>query len=189
MVQTAAMLYRKYVIKDSSGKPVLCVQLQKALYGMLKSALLFYRKLISDLTDMGFRLNPYDPCVANTMVDGKQLTVSWHVNDLTLSHELESALVDVISCLKSINGLNLKESIGPIQNYLGMNFDYTTPGTVQISMDTYIADIIDTFPEQITGAAATPATDKLFTIQQDDCPLPEDQALHFHHVTAQLLYE
>ena len=33
-----------------------------------------------------------------------------------------------------------------------------------------------------------PATDKLFAVGSDDHPLPEEQALHFHHVTAQLLY-
>lgn len=188
MVATAPSLYRKYVIDDSSGKPILYVQLQKALYGMLKSALLFYRKLVMDLTAMGFELNPYDPCVANKMVDGKQLTVSWHVDDLTVSHANESAIVAVIDKLKSIYGTNLKETIGPIQDYLGMKFDYTVPGQVEISMDKYISNVIDTFPEQITDTSATPATDKLFLIRADDRPLPEEQALHFHHVTAQLLY-
>lgn len=33
MVKTAPNIYRKYVIKDSTGKPILYVQLQKALYG------------------------------------------------------------------------------------------------------------------------------------------------------------
>jgi len=69
MVKTAPNIYCKYVIEDSSGKPILYVQLQKALYGMLKSALLFYKKLVSDLTHMGFTLNPYDPCVANKTDD------------------------------------------------------------------------------------------------------------------------
>ena len=34
----------------------------------------------------GFELNPYDPCVANKMVNGEQLTVCWQVDDLTSSH-------------------------------------------------------------------------------------------------------
>ena len=33
----------------------------------------------------GFIINPYDPCVANNMVVGKQLTVCWHVDDLNIS--------------------------------------------------------------------------------------------------------
>ena len=138
---------------------------------------------------MGYEINPYDPCVANKIVNGKQLTVSWHVDDLTLSHVDKSAVMDVINNLKSIYGMNLKETIGPIQDYLGMKFNYTNPGTVEISMDKYIANVIDLFPEQIEGtSASTPATDKLFAIRSDDSPLQEEQALEFHHVTAQLLY-
>ena len=188
MVKTAPNIYRKYVIEDSSGKPILYVQLQKALYGMLKSALLFYRKLVSDLTSLGFTLNPYDPCVANKIVNGNQLTVSWHVDDLTMSCVDEEPLHDVIKQLKNIYGQNLKESVGLVHDYLGMKFDYSTPGQVEISMDKYIANVIDSFPEKITGVSATPATDKLFLVRDDDRPLPEEQAIMFHHVTAQLLF-
>ena len=58
---------------------------QKALYGCLKSALLFYEKLVGDLEAYGFNINPYDPCVDNKMIGGKQLTVCWHVGNLKIS--------------------------------------------------------------------------------------------------------
>ena len=29
----------------------------------------------------GFKIDPYDPCVENKMVGGKQITVFWHVDD------------------------------------------------------------------------------------------------------------
>ena len=57
-----------------------------ALYGIMKAALLFYIKFIKNIKSTGFELNPYDPCVANKIVDGAQLTVVWHVNDLKVSH-------------------------------------------------------------------------------------------------------
>ena len=41
--------YRKYVIYDSNGNPELFVLISKVLYGLLKSALLFYLKLSKDL--------------------------------------------------------------------------------------------------------------------------------------------
>ena len=48
--------------------PMMYVQIEKALYGMLRAALLFYRKLRADLEDMGFEVNPYNSCVANVSV-------------------------------------------------------------------------------------------------------------------------
>ena len=44
-------------------------------------ALLFYKRLQSTLEDMGFEVNPYDFYVANMMVEGRQITVCWHVNN------------------------------------------------------------------------------------------------------------
>ena len=75
MVRIDPFLYRKYVTYSAKGTPMLYVRLSKALYGMLKAALLFYKRLRFDLEEMGFVINPYDPCVANMMVNGAQITV------------------------------------------------------------------------------------------------------------------
>jgi hypothetical protein len=77
--------YTQYVTYEGKQK-VLYVHIIKALYGLLASAMLFYKKLVGDLIGIGFKLNQYDPCVANKMVNGHQLTVSWHVDDLKVSH-------------------------------------------------------------------------------------------------------
>ena len=53
---------------------------------MLKSALLFYCKLQKDLEDMGFEVNPYNSYVANKTVNESQMTVTWHIDDLNISH-------------------------------------------------------------------------------------------------------
>ena len=65
---------------------MLYVRLFKALYGLLQSALLFYKKLRGELEDYGFEVNPYNPCVANKIVNGSQMTVTWHIDDLKVSH-------------------------------------------------------------------------------------------------------
>jgi len=44
------------------------VKMNKALYGLLRTALLFYRKLVGDLEAYGFKLNPHDPCIVNAML-------------------------------------------------------------------------------------------------------------------------
>ena len=63
------------------------MKVQKEIYGMPKSALLFYDKLRHDLEQFGFQVNPYDPHVANKQVDGHQMTVVWHVDDLKVLHK------------------------------------------------------------------------------------------------------
>jgi hypothetical protein len=101
MVKTNPKMYRQYVILEK-GKSVLYLRLQKALYGMMKSALLFYRKLVSELREMGFVINPYDPCVANKMINGTQMTIRWHVDDLMISHLSQDEIMKVVQGIKDI---------------------------------------------------------------------------------------
>ena len=86
LVMIDLALCRDFVSTDKNGEPLLYVRMNKALYGLLKSALDFYNKLRTDLEHIGFKINPYDPCVANKLVNGKQMTVIWHVDDLKVSH-------------------------------------------------------------------------------------------------------
>ena len=74
LVEMAPEVHADYVTKEN-GVSVIYVEILKALHGMIKSPLLFYRKLRKDLEEIGFEINPHDPCVANKIVNGKQFTV------------------------------------------------------------------------------------------------------------------
>ena len=95
---------------------------------MMKSALLFYKKLIKELKEMGFEINPYDPCMGNKLVCEKQMTVRWHVNDLMISHIDKGKILKFVRCMKDIYGDNLAENVGKVHKYLGMTFNYAFEG-------------------------------------------------------------
>ena len=50
-------------------------KLRKGMYGYIRSALLFYEKLVSNLKGMGFVVKPYAPFVTNRIVNRKQFTL------------------------------------------------------------------------------------------------------------------
>ena len=100
IVMANTALYRPFV-SYKTGKPVLYVWLQKALYGYLKNSLLFYENIVGDLEVYGFRINPYDSCVANKMISGKDLTVCWPVDDLKISCVDANEVKQMIQWLKS----------------------------------------------------------------------------------------
>jgi hypothetical protein len=60
--------------------------INKAIYGILQSSLLSYKKFKKDLESIAFEINPYDPSIANCIINGKQHTTAWHVDDLKASH-------------------------------------------------------------------------------------------------------
>jgi len=181
--------YRKY-IENKNGKSTMYVRLRKALYGTLQAALLFWQDLTKTLVEWGFTVNPYDRCVANKVVDGKQCTVLWHVDDLKISHVDKKVVNSVIDYLASRYGKEAPLTInrGKIHRYLGMVLDFSIDGKVQISMEDYMTDLLASLPEEMAGESATPAGNHLFNINPEAVRLSLPESELFHHYVAKLLF-
>ncbi len=78
-------LFASFVTKENNRKVIYVVVL-KALYGMLIASLLWYQKFRKDLESIGFKFNLYVSCVANLVINNKQHTVRFHVDDILSSH-------------------------------------------------------------------------------------------------------
>ena len=89
LVEMNPAKYGPYVVQEGNQK-VLYVHILRALYGMLQSSLLYYKNFRKDIESDGFEINPYDPCVANRMMNGKQCIICWHVDELEISHVASS---------------------------------------------------------------------------------------------------
>ncbi len=117
---------------------------------MMKSTLLFYRKLVSELQEMGFEINPYDPCVANKMANWTQMTIRWHVDDLMISHLSQNEIMKIVQGIKDIYGENLAETVASMHDYLGMTFDYSLTKEVRINMWDYLGKVIKELPKEMS---------------------------------------
>ena len=89
--------------KDCKRK-FLYSRLIKAVYGRLLGAIIFYNKLSKHLTNHGFVQNNYNMCTFNKMVNGEQIIVQFHVDDLKVSHNEQVVLDDFLSTLRSESG-------------------------------------------------------------------------------------
>ncbi len=98
-VNIAPHAYGPYVSFNKGGQKVLLVQCLNALYGTMVAALLHYKKFVKSLTKQGFKLNPYDACMANKTVNSKQITICFHVNDCKISHESSKGVDTTIDWL------------------------------------------------------------------------------------------
>ena len=184
-------LYASYVTEEK-GKKVMYVELLKALYGTLRAIRLFWEKLQAKLVnDWGFTPNRYDSCVVNKQVNGKQLTVAWHVDDLKVSHKDENALDEFIGMMEEEFGQETPLTItrGPIHEYLGMTLDFTEKGRVVVKMSNYIKNMLKDALASMDGHAATPAVTHLFKINTDNPDLLcKEQKELFVHLVMQGLY-
>ena len=79
------------------------------------------------------------------MINGKQLTIGWHVDDLKISHVDSEVVDDILNKLDEsyIKEASMVTTRGKMHDYMGMTLDYNIDGKVQITMFEYIAKIIE----------------------------------------------
>ena len=168
-----------------------------ALYGIIKAALLFYLKFVKNLKSIGFELNTYDPCVANNIVNGAQLTVVWQVDDLKVSHMDAGVVTQMPVWLQKTYERLFNDSSGAmklkqrkIHEYLGMQLDFSVVGQVKITMLEYIQEMLEDFHrfDPNKTISHTAAADHLFKVRDDQPKLDEQNAQVFHTFTAKSIF-
>lgn len=183
--------YESYVTVEN-GKRILYVQVIRALYAMLVSSLLFYKQFKKDLETFGFKVNPYDPCVANRIVNGKQHTIKWHVDDHKSSHVDAKVNDQFLAWLEQQYGSKenpVKATRGKKHDYLAMILDFTKPNCLRVDMTNYVKDMIDAFHDDLSGLAGKcPWNENLFKVEKGSKFLSKEKAETFHTFVAKGLF-
>ena len=191
-----------HVIFDKVGSAILCMidpmysqylrndgclicKVDKALYGLVESAKLWYDTLRSKLEGFGYERNPKDLCVFNKEVDDEQVTVTFHVDDLLITSVNENGIDELIKNLSADFDCELKPSTGNVLSYLGMTIDFTDDNHVEIRMERCIDELIAS--SGITKEYNSPAGNNLFVIG-DGVELDVDKNKMFHSLVAKALY-
>ena len=148
----------------------------KGIYDTLLGAIIFYNKLKEVLEGLGFKVNDYDKCSFNKMVEGVQCTIQFHMDDLKLWCIHQEVLYDIIKELNKVfgqDGLKLSVIYGAINNYLGTTMNWSNIGRVRFAMYNFLEDILEETPSDYNGEDTIPAIKSLF--QVDDLPFLSEE--------------
>ena len=207
LVKIAPEVYGPFVTTDKKGNKVLLVECWNAIYGTMIAGLLYYRKFSESLAEQGYVQNAYDPCVWNKMINGKQSTICFHVDDCKISHKSAKVNDDTIKWLRrdyesifTDGSGEMKVARGKVHKYLGMKLDFTNTGVVTVTMIDYVDDVIKAWDEAVTKfndgfervtkrqRIATAAPEDLFKVNDDAVKLGKDKSKVFHSIVAMILY-
>ena len=134
------------------------------------------------------------------MINGKQLTIKFYVEDLKCSHLKQSVFNDLVRELNEVfctSKNKLAETKGDINEYLGLTIDFNgrynandpdKKRRVIFALYNYIEDTIDSAPPNIGGIAPDPIRSKLFSVYKTPPRLGTVQANFFHSMTTRLLF-
>ena len=99
-------------------------------------------------------MNPYDPCVWNKMVGGKQMSSMFHIDNLLMSHKLPHIVTLFIKKLEleyaKCDPLTVTWSL--VQEYFGMNFDLQVSGQVALLQYDYLKKHYNELPDDFKVA-------------------------------------
>lgn len=140
---------------------------------------------------MGFAINPYDRCVANKIVNGKQCTICWYVDDNKISHEDENVVTEMITEIEKYFG-KMVVSRGDKHDLLGMKVELDR-NNKQVKIDTsvHVNEAIEIFEQcgdKVHGEVANPGNSNFFKVKLNSEPLGEQKANVFHSTVAKLLF-
>ena len=71
------------------------------------------------------------------------MTVTWHVDNLKISHMDRNKITKCIEHLKKIYGNRMTIHCGKVHDYLGMDLDLSSAKVLKIGMIKYVKKIID----------------------------------------------
>ena len=115
----------------------------------------------------GFAINPYDPCVANKIIGGKKMTVFWYVDNLKVSNVVPKVVTNFMEFLEGIYW-GMSTTRFKVNKYLGMALDLQTPGEILVTMVYYLKEVLENFPEVITGRITILVYNNLFQVRPED---------------------
>jgi hypothetical protein len=151
-----------------------------------------------ELEDIDFVINPYDPCVANKIIEGDQMTICFHVDDCKLSHRKTKIMDSMIEYLRQeyesifeYGAGAMTVSRGKIHTYLSMTLEYNDRCQVKITMFDYVDEILTAFDKaepKDGGTKTSAAPDRIFKVDENCEKLKQDKAVEFHNLVAKTLY-
>ena len=99
---------------------------------------------------MGFKINPYDPCVANKMIEGTMCTIAWYVDDNKISHKNPKVVDSIIEAIEKRHGkmtvCRRKKHV-----FVGMDIEFLVDQIVKIMMQEHVREAIDDFGEDVSS--------------------------------------
>jgi hypothetical protein len=135
----------------------------------------------------GFIINEYDRCTEHKVIDGKQCTITWYVDDVKVSHVYEKVVTKVIGMIESDFG-DLSVVRGASHKLLGMQVDFNEDRTVSISTIDYVKEVIDSFPDVIQNKVTSPANRNVFNVDDESPLIDTKRAELFHSLVEKLLW-
>jgi hypothetical protein len=136
---------------------------------------------------MEFKPNPYDLCVWNNEINGKQITIAFHVDDLLITCEDQRAIDWFVDSLKHrYDSITVHQD--KVLHYLGLTIDLSVPGKALMSQFGLLDTLLNHYEVDRSKPASTPALPAILHETSRSEVLSKQSSEAYHSIVATLLY-
>ena len=139
----------------------------------------------------GFQINLCDKCVANKIINEKQCTIAWHVDDNKLSHVGSKVVTEVIDLMKVHFG-DLTITRGKAHTFLGINTLINNEKNIEIEMKEQLKEAVSSFEisevESMTESVTSPVARHLRETNDECEKVTTIKSESFHSIAAEILH-
>ena len=150
--------------------------------------MLWYNLFSDTLKKMGFKINPYNQCVTNKEIDGKQCIIVWYLDNLKVLRMYTEVVRGILNLIVSNFEVDLEIMIGKNHMYLRTDITFTYEGTVDIRIVEYIREAIKEFGVDIITSINTPRMMTLSEVKEDSKLMGAEKHDTYHHIVSKLLH-
>jgi len=123
---------------QSHNKSLVC-RLHKALYGLKQAPRAWFEKLASTLISFGFKSSKCDPSLFVHNVDHGCTYILIYVDDILITGASASFIQQLKIKLNSVFAL---KDLGQLNYFLGIQVRYFSNGSMHLSQEKYIKDLL-----------------------------------------------
>ena len=151
-------------VNKSNGK---VLKLNRAIYGLKQSALVWYKRVQECLCNYGFKMSKYEPCLFTKFIGNVKLIVSIYVDDFLIFSNCTAETEKLKTVLSS--EFKLKD-LGPVRRYLGMHVNVNKKcNTITVDQQEYIEQLLSKFGMSDCRTIDTPIESKLNIQKAEKC--------------------
>jgi len=88
-------IYRKHIWYNQIGKPMLYAQLENTIRDITNSSIV-WKLLYSTPQEWGLKINQYNHCGVNKIINATKGPIIWHVDNLKISHAEKDIVDDIL---------------------------------------------------------------------------------------------
>ncbi|SGZ29601.1 BQ5605_C051g12552 [Microbotryum silenes-dioicae] len=155
------------------------LKLERSIYGLKQAGRIWIKEINSTLRSLGYKPTVSDLCVYTKRHGNDWHYIALYVNDLLLIGPLDDEIEQVLSTLEDMYRI---KRLGDAEYVLGIQLKRSNDGSITLSQERYLQDVLEQFDLALAKPASTPMQKNLLLELDQSSPSDQEQTRYLQAI-------